>query len=225
MRQSTRNPIPNRFINDGNHLVGAVHVADQSTIPPNHGPDIKAFRISMKQAMTDPNPERVESANNAMHDELEQLINMGTFVPVPIDRMPLPHRSKIIPSFIFFKEKFRADGSFDKWKARLVAGGNFVDTSLSGDISAQVVNPITVMTMLSVAATLRYDIITADVKSAFLIPGLSEEPSELTYIRVDKKLAALMVSIKPQWSILLNRDSTLTMKLLKGRFQVDDSLE
>ena len=165
----------------------------------------------MKQAMTDPNPDRVDSANMAMHDELKQLIDMGTFIPVPIDR-------KIIPSFIFFKEKFRADGSFDKWKARLVAGGNFVDTSLSGDISAQVVNPITVMTMLSVAATSRYDIITADVKSAFLIPELSEEPSELTYIRVDKKLAGLIVGIKPQWSVLLNRDGTLTMKLLKALY-------
>ena len=41
---------------------------------------------------------------------------------------------------------------FDKWKARLVAGGNFVDTSLAGDISAHVVNPISVMTMLSIAA-------------------------------------------------------------------------
>ena len=46
----------------------------------------------------------------------------------------------------------------------------FVDTSQAGDVSVQVVNPITMMTMLNVAAPLKYDIITADVKSAFLIP-------------------------------------------------------
>jgi len=143
---------------------------------------------------------------------------MGTFAPVPIDKMPLPHRSKIIPSFIFFKEKFKADGSFDKWKARLVAGGNFVDTSFAGNISAQVVNPITVMTMISVAACLKLDIITADVKSAFLIPELTEEPSELTYVRIDKKLSELIVKIRPAWSKLMNRDGTMTVRLMKALY-------
>ena len=72
--------------------------------------------------------------------------------------------------------------------------------------------------MLNVAAPLKYDIITADVKSAFLIPELSEEPNELTYIRVDKKLSDIIVSIKPQWSHLVNRDGTKTMKLLKALY-------
>ena len=53
---------------------------------------------------------------------------------------------------MFLKEKTLADGSIDKWKARLVAGGNFVDTTHAGDISAYVVNPTTVLTMLSVAS-------------------------------------------------------------------------
>lgn len=208
IRQSNRVKVPNRNIYDGNHIVHSAHVSS----------NIKAFRISMKQAMNDPDSTRVESASKAMLEELKQLIDMGTFIPVPIDKMPLPHRSKIIPSFIFFKEKFRADGSFDKWKARLVAGGNFIDTSQAGDISAQVVNPITVMTMLSVAASLELEMITADVKSAFLIPELSEEPSELTYIRIDKQLTKLMISIKPSWSKLMNRDGTMTMKLLKALY-------
>ena len=106
----------------------------------------------MKQAMSDSDPARVESANKAMFDELKQLIDMGTLLPIPISQMPQQHKGSIIPSFMFFKEKHRADGVFDKWKARLVAGGNFVDTSLAGDISAHVVNPISVMTMLSIAA-------------------------------------------------------------------------
>ncbi len=36
-------------------------------------------------------------------------------------------RKKIIPSHIFLKEKLLANGEFDKMKARLVAGGNYVD--------------------------------------------------------------------------------------------------
>ena len=178
----------------------------------------QAYRISMKQAMTDTDPTRVDSANKAMFDEMKQLIEMGTFVPVPINQMPVQHRGHIIPSFIFFKEKYRADGVFDKWKARLVAGGNFVDTSMAGDISAQVVNPITVLTMLSVAAYKALDIMTADVKGAFLIPELSTEPTELTYIRIDKKLADIIVKIKPEWSRYRNADGTFTMRLAKALY-------
>ena len=178
----------------------------------------QAFRISMKQAMSDSDPTRVESANKAMYDEMKQLIDMGTLLPTPINQMPVQHRGSIIPSFMFFKEKFRADGAFDKWKARLVAGGNFVDTSLAGDISAQVVNPTSVMTMLSVAAFRGYDIMTADVKGAFLIPELSAEPSELTYIRIDKKLSEIIIKVKPEWTRLRNSDGTFTMRLKKALY-------
>ena len=178
-----------------------------------------AYRISMNQALKDPDPIRVSSANKALVDEITQLIAMNSLEPAPIDTIAPHLRAHIIPSFMFFKEKFRADGEFDKWKGRLVAGGNFVDTSLAGDISASVVNPLTIMTMLSLIPNRAYKILTADIKGAFLIPELDDsKPGELTYIRIDKKLSDIIVGIKPEWSKLRNRDNTFTMKLKKALY-------
>ena len=180
---------------------------------------ISTYRISMKQALKDPDIGRVESAQKALVDELKQLIDMQTFEPTPIDRIPMSKRSLIIPSFIFFKEKFKAGGSFNKWKGRLVAGGNFVDTSLSGDISASVVNPLSVMMMLSIVPIKNLKMLTADIKGAFLIPELDDtSPSELTYIRIDKTLSDIIEQLKPEWRKLRNRDGTFTMKLKKALY-------
>ena len=74
------------------------------------------------------------------------------------------------------------------------------------------------MTMLSIAAFKEYDIMTADVKGAFLIPELSTEPAELTYIRIDKKLSEIIIKIKPEWSRFRNSDGTFTMRLKKALY-------
>ena len=109
-----------------------------------------SYRISVRQALRDKDPARVSAAEKACEDECLNLITNKTFIPVK--HVPVNHRSCILPSFMFLKEKTLANGLPDKWKARLVAGGNFVDTTHAGDISAYVVNPTTVLTMLSVAS-------------------------------------------------------------------------
>ncbi len=45
---------------------------------------------------------------------------------------------------MFLKEKLLANGEFDRMKARLVAGGNFVDARSVGETNAPTVNPFTV---------------------------------------------------------------------------------
>ena len=215
---STRNRIPTKRIFGGDYHTSQsnyIHVSDP--VPTLHNV-IPSYRISITQALRDPDPQRVESAVKAMKDEITQLIDMQTLLPVPLNKIPAQHRSRIIPSFIFFKEKTRADGTFDKWKARLVAGGHMVDTSLMGDISADVVNPVTVLLMLSVAAAKGLSLMTADVKGAFLIPELSDGPTELTYIRVDKNLSDIITEVKPQWATLRNPNGTYTMKLQKALY-------
>ena len=132
-----------------------------------------------------------------MREECEQLVTTNTFEPYLFSEIPADEMKFVIPSHLFFKEKYKADGEFDRWKGRLVCGGNFVDTSLSGDISAHVVNPITVMMMLNLAAIKQLRIITADVKGAFLIPELTDAPGDKTYIVIDKLLSDVIAELKP----------------------------
>ena len=174
---------------------------------------IIACRISMRQALKDPDPERASSANTAMMDELTQLVDTGTFDPKLYTSLNADQRRRVIPSHMFFKDKFFADGRFQKLKARLVAGGNFVDTSLIGDISSWTVNPINVMIMLNIAAMAQLKLLTIDVKGAFLIPELTESISDLTYVIIDKILSAEILKLRPTWKDKMNPNGTFTMLL------------
>ena len=176
---------------------------------------IIACRISMRQALKDPDPIRSQAAATALKEELMQLVESGTFDPKRFDQLTPEQRRRVIPSHMFFKDKFFADGRFQKLKARLVAGGNFVDTSLVGDISSWTVNPISVMMMLNVAALRKLSILTIDVKGAFLIPDLTDSPSDLTYVTIDKTLSDEILKLKPEWSNLRNTNYTFTMQLKK----------
>ena len=174
---------------------------------------VLACRISMRQALKDPDPERAKAATVAMIEELTQLVDTGTFDPTLYTSLSGEQRRRVIPSHMFFKDKFLADGRFQKLKARLVAGGNFVDTSLIGDISSWTVNPITVMAILNLAAMTQLNILTIDVKGAFLIPELTDSMADLTYVTIDKSLSAEILKIRPVWNDKMNPNGTFTMML------------
>jgi hypothetical protein len=56
--------------------------------------------------------------------EVIQMHNKGVFEGVFVQDLKYKDRKRIITSSMFLKEKFQADGKFDKVKARLVAGGH-----------------------------------------------------------------------------------------------------
>ena len=53
-----------------------------------------------------------------------QLIDKKVWAPVLYNRLTAGERSCIIRSSMFLKRKTHLDGRFDKYKARLVAGGD-----------------------------------------------------------------------------------------------------
>lgn len=201
--------------NQNNSVTPSKFSANQCTAEHNLKTAITACRISMRQAIKDPNPERAKAATTAMVEELTQLIDTGTFDPKLYSTLDAAQRRRVIPSHMFFKDKFFADGRFQKLKARLVAGGNFVDTSLVGDISSWTVNPITVMMMLNLAAMTQLKILTVDVKGAFLIPELTESISDLTYVTIDRALSSEILKIRQAWRDKMNPNGTFTMLLKK----------
>ena len=179
---------------------------------------IIAYRISLKVALRDPDRRKAESAESAMRGELKQLMESLTFEPAHYYNLSNFEKSKVIPSHMFLKEKFKADGSFDKIKARLVAGGNFVDTSQMGDIAAHVVNPITVMMLLNLAAIQRLDIMTIDVKGAFLIPQLGNAPEDLVFVKIDRICSGELVDMYPHLKEYIDSKGILTMRCKKSLY-------
>ena len=135
---------------------------------------VHANRMSVRQALEDENADKRKASADAIEAEIKQLMDIGAFHPIRVEQLSEQERKRIIPSHMFLKEKLLANGDFDRMKARLVAGGNFVDARSVGETNAPTVNPFTVFFMLNVAAQLSLELLTADIKGAYLIPDIVE---------------------------------------------------
>jgi hypothetical protein len=90
-------------------------------------------------------------AIKAVTDEIKQLINSGTMVPVKC----APQNERILPSILNMTEKFGQNGEFIKMKARLCASGNLVDRSTYNhfeEVTSRTMNYESLMTPLSAGA-------------------------------------------------------------------------
>ena len=79
-----------------------------------------AFTMSVKAAMRDRGPE----AEAVIIAELQQMVDKNVWHPIQAKGLSSKERRAIIRSSMFLKDKYLASGAFEKFKARLVAGGD-----------------------------------------------------------------------------------------------------
>jgi hypothetical protein len=99
---------------------------------------------------------------------------------------------------MFVKIKYKADGSFDKVKARLVANGDEQPLDTLGETRAPTVNQISVITLLNYVVLMDCLLSAYDIKGAFLKRRIEE--GKLIYIWIGPQEASLWVSVYPQHS-------------------------
>ncbi len=116
---------------------------------------------------------------------------------------------------MFLKEKLLANGDFDRMKARLVAGGNFVDARSVGETNAPTINPLTAFFMLNAAAQYGMELLTADIKGAYLVPDIVEGSGPDTYIWIEKTLTEIFVKLYPELAQYVCPNWKLVFKLRK----------
>ncbi|GJZ48109.1 ribonuclease H-like domain-containing protein [Tanacetum coccineum] len=130
-----------------------LHVTTSSPIPK-----------SPFHALRDPNWKQ------AMCDEYKALIDNNTWVLVP-----RPPNVNIVRSMWLYKHKYNADGSLNRYKARLVANGRSQQQGIDCDETfSPVVKPATIQTVLSLVVSRQWPIHQLDVKNAFLYGHLTE---------------------------------------------------
>jgi hypothetical protein len=113
---------------------------------------------------------------------------------------------------MFGTEKKRADGSFDRYKERLVADGRYMDTMMVGDIHSPTVNQIFVMTLLYLSVGLNLERVTEDIKAAFLYSEMKEKDPPI-YIWVDKDTTEIFIKLYPKMSEYRRKDGRMLLKL------------
>ncbi|GKD58046.1 ribonuclease H-like domain-containing protein [Tanacetum coccineum] len=130
-----------------------LHVTTSSPIPK-----------SPFHALRDPNWKQ------AMCDEYKALIDNNTWVLVP--RLL---NVNIVRSMWLYKHKYNADGSLNRYNARLVANGRSQQQGIDcNETFSPVVKPATIRTVLSFAVSRQWSIHQLDVKNAFLHGHLKE---------------------------------------------------
>jgi hypothetical protein len=126
---------------------------------------------------------------------------------------------KGIPAFgthLFTVEKFKADGSTDKFKSRLVAHGNEQDASLYPDRSSPTAQMHAIMTCLTVAAcNPQYKVAKLDVKGAFMQTEMSGTP---VYVKCMGRLRDKILKIFPSMKQFVGNERVLYGVLRKALY-------
>ena len=81
-----------------------------------------ALRMSLKRALQD--KQRRASTLSAVESEIHNMEERAVTIMIYYNNIPHDQRKFIIPAHMFIKDKFKANGTFDKTKARLVVNGD-----------------------------------------------------------------------------------------------------
>ena len=159
-----------------------------------------------------------DDAENSIRSEMELVISQKeAFKPVHVNELDYNQRKTIIPSMMFLKEKFNAEGQFEKLKSRLVAGGHRQDKEVFESVSSSTVSTSSVLMIAAIAAVEQRAIAVIDFPGAYLNSPLpSDHPT--VYMRLDKELTRIACEIDPTYNEYLKEDGTVVVKLLKALY-------
>ena len=135
--------------------------------------DQGALRVpkSYRQAMSSP---QAEQWREAIAKELAGLVALKTWDLVPLASVPAS--ANVMHCHFVFAIKRKADGSIDKFKARLVADGStqkhWVDFNR---VFATVVKALTIRLVLAIAAARDYNLTSLDIRQAYLQATIDED--------------------------------------------------
>ena len=143
----------------------------------------------------------------------------SVFTPVKHGSLTQTQRKKAVRSFVLLKEKFKADGSFDKLKSRLTANGKTQDREevyrVFGETSSPTISNSSVLSLLTIAKAESRHIATIDVKNAYLNADLTG--SDLVVL-LDKKVTSEYEKIRGDIKGMKTKNGELYCKLNRALY-------
>jgi hypothetical protein len=173
----------------------------------------EAHHVSIKQALR----QIGEPALKSVSEEITNLIEYKVFHPVDHRKLSPAERKSAIRSSMFLKEKFKPDGSFDKFKTRVTAGGNQQDRSVYSDseTAAPTVATPNLYTVAAVAAKENRKVGTLDVKCAYLN---AEKTGKKVLMYLNPLVSDFVVALKPEWKHFRLSDGSMVVELDKALY-------
>jgi hypothetical protein len=156
--------------------------------------------------------------------ELNQLIEKGCLMPV--DRLTVKklktEKQLILPSKLFLKDKYKPDGAFDKFKARLVAGGHRQNHEDYESTSSPTVATSSVLMVAARSAKFGNARMTTDVPSAYPNAHMRED-MPMVYMKLDRSVTKLIVKNHPTWRRNVLDDGTCVVKIERALYGLIES--
>ena len=171
------------------------------------------LHLTVKQAVS----KLGDRATKAIIKEMNQMLEKRVFHPVYLSDMSREQIRNIICCSMFLKEKYRPDGSFEKVKARLVAGGHQQDKTVYADkISSPTVATSSVFMIAIIAAGECREVATVDIPGAYLHADMPNDC--VVHMRLNKYLSNLMMQLDCDYANYMTDDGTVIVRLDKGLY-------
>ena len=174
--------------------------------------DAYVFNLTVRQGVIRYGDLAIESINK----ELRAMIELDVWEPIKLDdgnRNEIG--GKLIKSKMFLKDKHNPDGSFDKLKARLVAGGHMQDRLIYNDTSSPTPAISSVFIIASIAASRGYTVATLDIGNAYINTPMK---GPAVYMRLDKLTTEMLCDIKPEYVPFKQDNGEIIVKLKKALY-------
>ena len=172
----------------------------------------RGFRISVKAGIKRFGDRAVE----AILKELRAILAKGVFEFIDPSTLTRAQRQRLIRGFIFLKEKFLANGEFDKLKARLVAGGHMQDRSsyMVEEIASPTASLQTIFMTATLAGLEGRHVMTLDVGSAYLNADMAKD----VFMALDSEIVEVLLQIIPEVQQFRRDDGSIIVKLKKALY-------
>ena len=123
-------------------------------------------------------------------DEVKNMLDYKVGHYVHQHMLTYDQRKNILHSFMFIKQTFFPDGSMDKLKARLVAGGSQQGRHLYEFVSSATVSLQVVYLLFNVASYYKCMLQTVDIRGAFLNTEFTPADKPI-YLKINKDVVPL----------------------------------
>ena len=157
-------------------------------------------------------------AVDSIKSELKQMCDKNVWEGVTYESLTQQQKQKIISSSMFLKEKYTADGMFEKLKSRLVAGGHLQDRDVYNNGASPTASTTSVFILTTIAAKQNRAVATIDFPGAFLNSDMPLTGDHVVYMRLSKQLTNSLIEIDPTYNNYLNNNGTCIVKLKKALY-------